>query len=330
MSIQSSEIIWRRSAVVGDGGTNGGRMTATPIVTGVKNNIFPDVPQSERAAGSTKYRKVFIHIANDADLALVAPKIYVESRTPGDDSVTLIPGTQRNVQSGITGSEQKYGAGVLNATVSSGVGSIVVAVEDAADNLFPNGMVIRISDRASINAAGNEEFVVVSSNSYSGNLCTIGFSPNLGNGYTNTVTKVASVYEPGDIATSTTGWVLTSAAGTYNTGTYPIVGDSIGTIDQDWTVTFTSPTAFTIAGDTVGAVGSYNTSGDSSPVNADYSKPYFTLKALGFGGTWVSGNTITFTTHPAAVPVWYKRVVPVAANSISGNSVIVGIDGESA
>lgn len=329
MSIVAAELIWRKSAEVSDATSNGGRMTATAAISGVKNNIWPDVPQAERAAGSTKYRKVFIHVANDADLALIAPKVYVETRTPGDDRVIFFAGTQRNTQSGITGSEQKYGAGVLNAGVTAGDTTITVLVEAAGDALFVNTMKIRISDKANIAASGNEEFVtIVGSPSYSGNVATIVVTPALANSYLGTVTKVASVYEPGDVRGVVASWVETGS-GTYNEGTYPVLCDHIATVEQDWTLTFTSATAFTVSGDVVGSVGAGNVSSDFAPANSAYSKPYFTLRSAGFGGTWTTGDTITFKTSPAAIPLWYKRVVPVAAGSLSGNSVIVAVDGES-
>lgn len=330
MSIIAAELVWRLPVEVSDAGTNGGRMTAGSIATAVKNNVFPDVPQAERTAGSTKYRKVFVHVANDADLTLVAPKLFVETRTPGDDNVTFIAATQRNTQSAITGSEVKYGAGVLNANATAGAGTIAVLVEDSANNIFPNGCSIRVSDKADINASGNEEYKVVSNCSYTGNVATLTLSTNLANGYSSTVTKVASVYSPGDVLTAIANFAKSSSAGTYNNATYPPLGDSISTVEQDWTLTFTSATAFNIVGDVLGSVGTGNTSSDAAPINGSYSKPYFTLRSVGFGGTWVAGDTITFKTSPASIPIWYRRVVPAGANSLSGNSVIVAVDGESA
>lgn len=88
MSIQANEVIWRRAALMNpDSPSNGGRMTATAIPSNVKGNIWPDVPHSERVAGSTKNMKVFLHIANDDDLALIRPRVFVETATPGDDAV---------------------------------------------------------------------------------------------------------------------------------------------------------------------------------------------------------------------------------------------------
>lgn len=329
MSIIANELVWRKPAEISDAGTNGGRMAFASITSAVKNNIFPDVPQSERTAGSTKYRKIFIHVANDADLALVAPKVFVETRTPGDDNVTFIAGTQRDTQSAITGSETKFGAGVLNANVSAAAVTITVLVEDAANDIFPNGSTIRISDKTSINGAGNEEYRVTSNCVYGGNIATLTLTLGLDNGYSATTTKVASVYLPADVETVIASWVETGS-GTYDETTYPVLGDSISTVEQDWTIEFTSATAFNITGDQLGLVGTGNTSSNAAPINGNYSKPYFTLRSVGWGGTWTIGDTITFKTSPAAIPIWYRRVVPAASNSLSGNSVIVAVDGESA
>lgn len=332
MTIQAGELVWRRPQESSDVGSNGGRMTSTVNPSGVKNNTWPDVPAAEREAGSTKYRKVFIHVSNDDDLTLIAPKVFVETRTPGDDNVTFIAATQRNKQSAITGSEQKYGAGVLNATVAAGATTIQVAVEDAALAIFANGMKIRVSDKASVSGTGNEEYVTINGvPSYAGNVATLTFTPALANGYAAPATKVSSVYEPGDVkATFSNFTVNTVGSGDYDSSSYPILLDHIASVEQDWTLTFTSATAYTISGDEIGAVGSGNISAGATPLNPNYAKPYFTIQPAGFSGVFQAGDAISFTTSPAAVPLFYRRQVPAGAASLSGNSVVVAIDGESA
>lgn len=328
MSIVSAELVWRKSATISDAGSNGGVMSATASTSGVKNNIFPDVPQSERTAGSDKYRKMFIHVANDDDLTLVAPKVFVETRTPGDDAVTLFAATQSDTQSGITGAEQKYGMGTLNGTVSALATTIVVDVEDWANlPIFADAMVIRISDKTDINdAVNNEEYATISgAPSVNVNEITLTLAAGLTNGYTAGVTKVSSVYEPGDVSASADNVVVTGS-GSFVSG---IVLDSIGSIEDSWTLTFDTATNYTVVGSATGSVGSGTVGGDFSPNNSDYTKPYFTIQSSGFSGTFTASDTITFDTHPASVPVWYYRKVPAGANSLSGNSVIVAIDGES-
>lgn len=337
MAIQTSELKFYRSQTVNDTTTNGGRMSATEIVDNVKNNLWPDVPQAERVAGSTKYRKCFIKVANDDDLGLISPRVFVESFTPGDDRILIFAGTQTNTQNDLTGSERLYGCGSLNANISAGAATCTVLCENAGDAIFQNGDLIRISDKSSVNDnSGNEEYLALAASgavSWSGNVATLTFAAgNLpANAYTTASgTRVASVIQPATIVGAFDSWAETSSAGTYNEGTYPPLLDSIGSVEQTWTITFTSATAFNCVGDTLGSVTGGTKGSDYAPTNSDFSKPFFTLRSTGWGGTWATGDTVVFRTHPAATPVWEKRIVPAGANSISGNKAIVAISGESA
>lgn len=336
MSIIASELVWRYSEEMSDAATNGGKMTSTSIPDATKNNIWPDVPQAERTSGSLKYRKVHIHVANDADLTLVQPYVFVETYTPGDDSVVIFAGTHTDLQSSITGSERLYGGGQLNADVTAGATSIDVALDVSSDEtasslaLIQSGDLIRISDKTDVNdAAGNEEYVTVSgAPSYVGSVATVTLSSALVNSYTAASTRVSSVYQPGDVSASYASFSVTSGSGTYDDATYPILVDHIGGVEANWTLEFTSSTAFDVKKDGT-TISSGNISSDTSPTNSDFSKPYWTLNYLGFGGTYTLGDTITFTTHPASIPLWYRRKVPPGAASLSGDKVIIGIDGQS-
>ncbi len=341
MPITSTEIKLYKSATVNDTASNGGVMSTNEIADGIKNNVWPDVPQAERTAGSTKYRKTFIKVANDDDLTLVDPRIFVETHTPGDDSIVLMAGTQTDTQADADDYTRFYGAGDLNADVSATATTIDVNVESGNESggheIFQNGDLIRISDKATVDAgSGNTEFLRLDATtgvSWAGTVATLTFEAGaqLANGFLAAETRVASVVEPSDIAASSDGWGESSASGTYDETTYPPVTDSIGSIEQTWTISFSDATNFSCTGDTVGSVGSGSIGGgDFAPNNADFSKPYFTLTDAGWGGTWANGDTITFTTHPAATAVWQKRTVPAGASSLSGDKVIIAISGESA
>lgn len=333
MSIVSSELVWRKPLEVSDSATNGGRMSSIAAISNVKNNIFPDVPQSERTAGSTKYRKMFIHVANDLSLSLIAPKVFVAAPTPGDDRVLIFPGTQTNMQSAITGSEQLYGAGTLNTNASLGATTCSVLVEAAADAIFKSGMMVRISNKPTVDAAGDEQYLTLSSDaSYVGNVATLTFTatPLAYNFLAASPTYVSSCIEPSTVAPSISGWSETSGSGVYDETTYPVQLNSISTIQQTWTLLFTSASTFNISGDTLGLIGTGTIGSNSLPNHAAFGRPYFTLLSAGFSGTWANGNSIVFTTVPASIPVWYKRVTPPGAVSLSGNKIVVGVDGESA
>lgn len=332
MSILATELIWRRPAEVSEAGTNGGRMTATAITSGVKNNLFPDVNQAERTAGVTRYRKSFIHVANDDDLALIAPKIFVLQPTPGDDNVAIFIGTQTDQQSGI-GSPQLYGAGNLNADVSVGATTVTVLVEDWANTpIFADGMAVRITNKQTVDdVSGTVEYHTIATGGVgvAGNVITLTLAgAGLTYGYSASNSFVSSCIEPGDVEGIASAPVVVNG-GSYDDSTYPILPDWLGTIEQSWTGTFTSSSAVTIVGDTVGSLGSFNITNDIAPNNPDFSKPYFFINRLGWNSP-VAGTEITFTTSPAAYGLWYKQLVPAGAASLSGNKVVVGIDGESA
>lgn len=331
MSIVPAELRWFRSQVVSDASSNGGRMSAIEAPNGVKNAILPDVTLAERTAGITRFRKMFIKVANDDDLVLYAARVFEQLGTPGADNVTFFPGSQRDTQGSLSGTERLYGSGKLNANVAAGATSFVVATEGAALNYIRNGDLLRITNKTTLADTGAEEFVTATGVSYAGDLATVTIaSPGLANAYNASNSSISSVYAAGDVKTNVSVPAKTSAAGTINAGA-PILGDNLGTVEQDWTVTFTTATAFTIVGDQLGSVGSGNTTSDATPGNPLASgKPYFTLPAGFWGGTWAPGDTVTFTTNPAAVPIWYRHNVPAGAAVVSGNRVIIGIDGESA
>lgn len=329
-SIVAGELKLYRAANQSDLSSNGGRMSASVLASGVVGALFPNIDDTERTAGSTKYRKVFFKVDHNGPESLLGARLFQDQNTSGDDRITYFVATQTDTQAAITGSERKYGCGALTSTVSSGVSSIQVTVETGTTGIFQNGDTVRITDRATVTASGNEEFVTLSSVSQVGDVVTLGFSPALSNGYSSSLTRVASVYSPGDVVANASALTITSAAGTYNTTTNPLVLNDKSTVEQTWTLTFTSATAFNISGDTVGAIGSGSVSGGASPTNTDFSLPYFTLSAGGFGGTYATSDTIVFTTHPAAVPLWIKRVVPAGAAVSSASTATFAMDGGAA
>jgi len=332
MTITASEIRWYKSANVSDLSSNGGGLSKNEIITGVRNNLFPDVTQGERNAGSTKYRKVFIKVANASNLAGVNPKVMVENMSTGDDSITIFPATQSDQQSALAGTERQYGCGQLNADVASNATDFYVMTENVALNYLRNGDTIRISDKTTIaDALNNEEYATISgSPSYSGNIAHVTITAGLSYGYAAAATRVASVLSPADIQGSVGTPTPATALGTFDNGTYPILHDSIGSIYQTVTLTFSSATAFSAVSSVLGSLGTGNITTNFAPNNADFSKPYFTLNKNAWGGTWANGETLTFLVTPAALPLWYKRVVPAGAAAISSDNTTIAIDIESA
>lgn len=334
MSILASELVWRKPENSSNTPSNGGRMTSTSIPTSVKNNILPDVSNSDRIAGITEFRKIFIHVANVDDLPLTNPKIFVDKPTPGTDNVTIFQGTTTDTEATI-GTPILFGCGYLDTAATAGDLVVSVRTEDFNLNYLQAGMPVRISDKPSVDAAGNEEYFTISSISvYAGDIVSLTLSAALANSYATTDTYISSVIEPGTIQATVTPVIATvtgATPGTYDDTTFPLLLNSIGGIEQNWTITFSDATNYILTSDDPALALSVagTISGNLVPVNADYTKPYFTLDWNGFGGIFVAGDTLTFTTTPAAVALWYRRDVPAGAASLAGDSVVVAVDGES-
>lgn len=330
MPIIASELKLYRSALVSDtAASNGGRLSSNEVVTGLSNNIMPDVPQAERTAGSTKHRKVFYRNTNASNLPLLNPYVFMDKYTQGDDAVYFFAGSQTDVATAITGSEELFGVAKLDANVAAGQTSIDVLLENSSVVFFAAGNTLRISDRPTVDGAGNADIVTISGTpTLLGSVLTIAFTPALANTYTAAATRVAKVMAISDLTPAYSGTSVTSVSGTYDFAQLALT--NLGTLYDTWTVTFSSPTAYSVSGANTGAVGTGNISGDFSPLNPATSVAYFNLKAAGFGGTFASGNTIVFTTSPGAKPLWVRRDVPPGATAIVGNSFTIALEGETA
>lgn len=331
MAIVRAELLLMKAQNNNDLSSNGGRMSDTEVTDGASANLFPRVQNAERLAGSTKFRKAFYKVASAEDKTLSNVRIYEENFTIGDDRIQMIFGDQINTQGDLLGSEDKFGAGTLDVTILSTATTLDIAVETGAgaENIFRDTMLCRISDKANIDGAGNESFFTISGvPTVLADVVTVTLAAQVGTAYAAGA-RISGVMEVASVVGTFVSFVVTSAAGLYNEITNPVLVDSIAGVEQSWTLTFTSGTAFDITGDILGAVGSGTIAAGGAPTNPFYGAPYFTLAPAGFSGTFLSGDTITFNTSPASVPVWLKRVVPAGSNSIANNKAIIVMDGES-
>jgi len=327
MSIIPAELKWYKPLVVNDTDSNGGQMSANQSISGIKNNIFPDVSQDERVAGIIRHRKLFAKVANDDDETLYNARIHLISITPGEDFVTFFACAPADTQVDITGSEREYGAGTLKNDVNAGGTSVVATVESSSMAVvFVDTDKIWIGD--GVNSEYHENVTVAKvGNDYT---ITLDAGDTLLNNYAAaTPTYVASVYEPSDVEASVDNVVKTTSAGTA-TDPLDCVADNIGAIEDSITITFTDDTNFTVSGVRAGSMGSGNISTNLEPINPDFSKPYFVFNASNWGGTWAAGETLTFDLHPASTPVWFKQQALPGTNSYSGDNFRVRVGGESA
>lgn len=143
--------------------------------------------------------------------------------------------------------------------------------------------------------------------------------------YGTTGTVVAGVLELGTIAADHSTPVKTSALGTF---TDNITDYDLGACYDTFTVTFSSATAFTVAGASEGTIGSGTISAAFSV--AHWGSYYFAIPTSCWGGTWADGDTVVFTTYPSSEGVWFKEVVPASTDAYSGNQCTFTLDGETA
>ena len=177
-------------------------------------------------------------------------------------------------------------------------------------------------------APDNGTYIIVDyyENPYSwvGNVVTVELQDQVANAYTTAGTYGCGCIYDSEVACSSESWSETSGSGTYDESTYPLVMYNDGTVDDDWTLTFSDSANFSVSGAYYGSVGSGSTGSDFSPTNSDTGQPYFTIDADGWGGTWQSGDTITFTTHPAAVPILIEEEVPAGTAQEPNNLLPLG------
>lgn len=162
--------------------------------------------------------------------------------------------------------------------------------------------------------------------SYSGNVATVDLETGhqIANAYLTSNTFGSGCINAGDVETAVSSWAENSVSGTYDESGYPLVMYNDGTEQDNWTLTFTSPTNFTVSGANEGSIGTGNTGADFEPTNPNTGQSYFKIDKNGWGGTWIAAETITFTTSPSAQPLWLKEVVPVSTAQESNNLIPVG------
>lgn len=99
------------------------------------------------------------------------------------------------------------------------------------------------------------------------------------------------------------------ASASYNDTLYPLEVTNKGCITERWRIEFTSSSAFKLVGEYSGQIALGNINEDFSPINPAFNVPYFTMRALGWGTGWATGNVVRFNTIGANWPIWLARTV---------------------
>jgi hypothetical protein len=114
----------------------------------------------------------------------------------------------------------------------------------------------------------------------------------------------------------------------YNIVDNPVEFANNGAITEKWALVFTSSTSFNIVGQTLGVIGTGNTSTDAAPQNPNTGNPYFVMRAAGFGGGWSAGNVIRFDTEGCLAPVWIARTVLSGGSTQDDDQFVLQVRGD--
>lgn len=115
---------------------------------------------------------------------------------------------------------------------------------------------------------------------------------------------------------------------TYDDVSSPIAVTNAGAITERWLIRFTNTTSFDVIGEHVGQIASGNTATDCVPMNAAGGAPYFSLKALGWGSGWSTGNVLRFNTIGALFPLWIARTIAQGPATAQDDSFTVLVRGD--
>lgn len=346
MTVQTGEMLFRKPQEVSNAATNGGRMSFSTYVSATAANVFGHVFSAARAAGNLgapDYRKVCCVVANDNEETLYGSLLRLFMPTRGDDWISFHMGTARDTKADITGSETRYGVGTLNTAVTAGGATLIVDVENSilasgSDIIARPGDVLFIADKESWNGStGNIEQHVIDTVTASGSQLTITLDgTTLANGYaawngtTRTGGHIMTAPAAVDLAVSLSNASQTIAgSGVIDFDQFTV--DAIGGAELTVSGLLTDATHYTLTSDdATHSLGSGTTGADYSPSNPAVGKPYCTIPAAAFSGTFASGDTFTFQIHPPARYVWLRRDIPPACGSLSGNQFVLVHQGESA
>lgn len=298
---------------------NGGRPSSIQIASGVEGNIWPSVTTAQRVSGITQAEKVFCKNANLLNEAGMNPWMALSIPNKTDEYEYIIAADQDKTQDQLTGSERRYTASSLGQNAIAGSKQLVLTLDhpSLADCYQAgDGVVIYNSSLSLANTSCVYEIVHVDTVSTSGSTCTLQLATALQHSYQASNGLVAGVMQTRKPFAPWVDPAQQSGTGTYDFLAHPLVLDNIGTIRQDWTLTYNDGDTLNVTGDTLGSLGNFSIAGDIAPQNTQFSKPYFTLDAGGHGSAHVNGDTITFSTYASMLGLWWFKVVPPNCGTI--------------
>jgi len=310
--------------------TNGGRLSTSEIISGVVNNVWPHVLRAERDVGGSLLRKLGLKIHQDGNGTLATTEFVIDGPTLGDDRIVMFGATATDTQGDITGSERKYCAGGLVSPITAGSQTIVFAVKHADDVAgVAIGDDIRLTDKLTpASVTGNVEYHTVATKTVNGLQITLTTEAVIANNYAaysaGSGGKVGVILSAGETKASHGTIVKVSAAGVFNSASFPLLWNNMGADEHEVAHNFTDNLGnFTAVSDRYGSLGTGNISADWSPLHPTWAKSLYMIEHEAWEGTWAQGDSLTIPLHAAASFVWEQRSVPAGCNPLSNNKVIL-------
>jgi hypothetical protein len=323
MAISVTDIRFEKALTNNDLATNGGRRDPDTVITNnVLNNLFPNFSNDDRTSGKARYRKCFIHNNNGLESVLQNTELWIKTPTSGEDYCQIIVGTDTDTQTDAAAYTEWCGVGSLYSGGASGETSATVLYDTNSGVFSGEDTWVYFDD-----STNRSKHKVIGTPSWAGNYATFTFSGEIAYNYDTENTQVSTIVDLGDLEPSYDNFTEVTSSGTYDEDTY-LSTYNAGTVSDHWTLTFSSTTNFTVIGTITGSVGSGDINTSFQPSNG--SSYYFKLDKNGWGGTWASGERVTFDTIHAAAAIWIKRVCPAGAASYANSKMRLEIKGESA
>lgn len=299
---------------------NGGRPTGIQISNNVEGNIWPSVTSAQRKSGVVQAEKVFAKNTNANNESGMNPWMALSIPNKTDEYEYVVMADQDGFQSDLTGNERRYTASALAEAAQIGVTQIKITLDEPTLlDCYQVGddIVIYNSNLSLANTSCVYEFAKIAALSSTGTTVTITLDgTGLEHAYTAQNGIVSGIIKfPHDFGPRVDNIVQTGT-GTYNFDDNPLELDNVGTIRQNWTITYNGDGTVDVTGDDQGSLGNFPIDQDVAPQNTQFSKPLFTLSVLGHGTAHVAGDTIRFSTYAAVLPLWWFKVVPQNCGSI--------------
>ncbi|QAR34102.1 hypothetical protein EP073_12015 [Geovibrio thiophilus] len=312
--MQTEDIRFYRSKTVTDTADNGGHMDISrEIISGVKFNLFPRVTSFERTNGKTRLRKAYManraagaEPAFDAAVALTVPS------TGGDRFYIKAASSHAETEGELT-SDGWTGGGRLYADITAGDTSVQVLFE-GIDYEVPEGALLMV--KADSGAMFSARTAGVQ---WTGNVAEIELSSQASDNFAASETHAGICVELGNLEAKAENISLTSAAGTFSAD--GLIISNAGAAEDDWTVIFISPSAFTVSGAFTGSLPAGSTSANYQAMNTAAGDYYFAITYQSWGGSWQAGDRLTFSTRASAKGFWLKEVVPAGTEREADNFI---------